>query len=242
MFDKIIANPPFDKNLHLKILREAMKHVEKEGGEIVNLSPVDFISNLGKYHGWNKDGLVDYCLEHVNDIDILDHRESNDIFGLGNQIEQLGIWYLKSSAKGKKITDYRKEIDVKVSGLMYNTKPSLWSKYKRVGETTKKYTVNVFKWHEEYDNPKNCIIVPEGNTNNSYCVEFDTKEERDNFISSFDTKLFRYAIGKIKNCNPAHLPFLPTYKKQWNDPDLFEYFKLTKEEIATIEEEMKMKH
>ena len=234
MFDHIIMNPPYDKNLHLKILREAMKH----GEEIVNLSPVDFISNLGKYHGWNKDGLVDYCLEHVDDIDILDHRESNDMFNLGNQIDQLGIWYLKSSAKGKKITDYRKEIDVKVSGLMYNTKPSLWSKYKKVGEATKKYIVNVFKWHEEYENPKNCIIVPEGNTNNSYCVEFDTEEECANFISSFDTKLFRYAIGKIKNCNPAHLPFLPDYSHPWTDADLYEYFNLTPEEVNIIEKEI----
>jgi hypothetical protein len=39
--------------------------------------------------------------------------------------------------------------------------------------------------------------------------------------------------------HPQFLPFLPTYKKQWTDKQLYEYFGLDKEEIATIEEEMK---
>jgi hypothetical protein len=39
--------------------------------------------------------------------------------------------------------------------------------------------------------------------------------------------------------NIAHLPFLPTYKKQWDDKQLYEYFNLTPEEIKIIEEEMK---
>ena len=183
----------------------------KHGGELINLSPVDFISNLGKYHGWNKDGLVDYCLEHVDDIDILDHRKSNDMFNLGNQIDQLGIWYLKSSAKGKKITDYRKEIDVKVSGLMYNTKPSLWSKYKKVGEATKKYIVNVFKWHEEYENPKNCIIVPEGNTNTAIVLSLTQKKSVITSSVHLTQSCLDMLLGRLRTViQRTYLSFQPT--------------------------------
>ena len=54
-FDKIIMNPPYCRNLHLKILREAMKH----GDEIVNLSPIRWLQDpLAEY----KQGLKYRCL------------------------------------------------------------------------------------------------------------------------------------------------------------------------------------
>ena len=43
---KIIMNPPYNRNLHLKILQEAMKH----GDEIVNLSPIRWLQDpLAEY-------------------------------------------------------------------------------------------------------------------------------------------------------------------------------------------------
>ena len=45
-FDHIIMNPPYDKNLHLKILQEAMRHSD----DVVNLSPIR----------WLQDPLVEY--------------------------------------------------------------------------------------------------------------------------------------------------------------------------------------
>ena len=39
-FDCIIMNPPYQRNLHLKILTEAIKHLNDEKSVCVNLSPV----------------------------------------------------------------------------------------------------------------------------------------------------------------------------------------------------------
>ena len=48
-FDCIIMNPPYQKNLHLKVLAEAIKHL-KDDGVCVNLSPVRWLQDpLAKY-------------------------------------------------------------------------------------------------------------------------------------------------------------------------------------------------
>ena len=57
-FDCIIMNPPYQRNLHLKILAEAIKHL-KDDGTCVNLSPCDYLTDIGKYVGWNKNSEID---------------------------------------------------------------------------------------------------------------------------------------------------------------------------------------
>ena len=42
-FDCIIMNPPYERNLHLKILAEAIKHLKDDESKVVNLSPVQWL-------------------------------------------------------------------------------------------------------------------------------------------------------------------------------------------------------
>ena len=69
-FDCIIMNPPYQRNLHLKILAEAIKHL-KDDGTCVNLSPVR----------WLQDPLAKY--KKNNDY----HRFENSISKFCNKIE-----------------------------------------------------------------------------------------------------------------------------------------------------------
>ena len=49
-FDCIIMNPPYKRNLHLKILAEAITHLKDETSKCVNLSPVRWLQDpLAKY-------------------------------------------------------------------------------------------------------------------------------------------------------------------------------------------------
>ena len=49
-FDCIIMNPPYSRNLHLQILREAIKHLKDEKSICVNLSPIRWLQDpLAKY-------------------------------------------------------------------------------------------------------------------------------------------------------------------------------------------------
>ena len=57
-FDHIIMNPPYNRNLHLKILQEAMKH----SNDVVNLSPIRWLQDpLADYtHPWTDEMLYEY--------------------------------------------------------------------------------------------------------------------------------------------------------------------------------------
>lgn len=91
---KIIMNPPYNGNLHLKILQEAMKH----GDEIVNLSPIrwlqDPLAEYKKNTGGGDKGL-DYNLvkRHIESIDIIDSIIASNLFG-SLQAADLGIYHV----------------------------------------------------------------------------------------------------------------------------------------------------
>lgn len=80
-FNNIIMNPPYSKNLHLKILAEAKKHLKNKG--IVSLQPIDKfqIALLN-----NKPAPVEdvYVCERIS------MDEASSIFGI-NQRAELGI-------------------------------------------------------------------------------------------------------------------------------------------------------
>ena len=44
-FDCIVMNPPYERNLHLKILAEAITHLKDEKSTCVNLSPVRWLQD-----------------------------------------------------------------------------------------------------------------------------------------------------------------------------------------------------
>ena len=73
-FDCIIMNPPYVRNLHLKILAEAIKHL-KYDGTCVNLSP---ISTYQKCVKLEKEFPV-----AVTDIDVISQENMNNCFDIG---------------------------------------------------------------------------------------------------------------------------------------------------------------
>ena len=77
-----------------------------------------------------------------------------------------------------------------------------------------------------------------GSAENFSCVGFDTEEEIKNFYCFTFTKLFKYVLINTTvdvHVHPQFLPFMPTYKHEWTDEMLYEYFGLTEEEIEEIE-------
>ena len=73
-FDCIIMNPPYQRNLHLKILAETIKHL-KDDGTCVNLSP---ISTYQKCVKLEKEFPV-----AVTDIDVISQENMNNCFDIG---------------------------------------------------------------------------------------------------------------------------------------------------------------
>ena len=71
-FDCIIQNPPYQRNLHLKILAEAIKHLKDEKSKVVNLSPVRWLQDpLAKYKknsNWYR--FQENIAKHIESLDV----------------------------------------------------------------------------------------------------------------------------------------------------------------------------
>lgn len=90
-FDKIIMNPPYDGNLHLKILEQAISLL-KDDGVCINLSPIRWLQDpLAKYKknsDWYKFKEVRDRIENIAEIPM---EDACDMFNAGIGFD-LGIY------------------------------------------------------------------------------------------------------------------------------------------------------
>ena len=241
-FDCIIMNPPYSRNLHLKILAEAIKHL-KDDGTCVNLSPCDYLTDIGKYVGWNKNNEIDNIWPYIESLNTVGHRQSNDMFSLGNQIGDLGIYVC--SLKEHNILKFPISKEARVIATKLYKSKSLWSKYVRK-ECKCKYFVNMYKWHLDNTDHVKCFLAP-SDGRNSYGIVFSTEAEKNNFISSIHRWPYKF-MWSYGDINPAHLPFLGDsinprtglkgYTSEWTDDDFYKFFNITLEDQKIIEETM----
>ena len=82
-FDCIIMNPPYSRNLHLKILAEAIKHLKDEKSVCVNLSPVRWLQDpLAKYKkNCDLKRFEESVAKHIDTLNVVSMAEANAMFG-----------------------------------------------------------------------------------------------------------------------------------------------------------------
>ena len=100
-FDCIIMNPPYQRNLHLKILAEAIKHLKDEKSVCVNLSPVLWLEDPHA-HMKSKSNLFKFdnsIVHKCEQLDVVDKDIANQLFNTG-LFANLGIYVCKKNAKG----------------------------------------------------------------------------------------------------------------------------------------------
>ena len=116
-FDVVIMNPPYDKNLHLKIIDKIIPVADI----VVNISP----STWAAKHNINqpKGKYREIFNNKIEEFIFIPHRQMNDIFGLGNAIEDGAIIVFKDGGK----------FDIKNYGFSSNIEKSLFMKIKTVG-------------------------------------------------------------------------------------------------------------
>jgi len=91
VFKKVLMNPPYSKNLHLKILNEVIKHLSKDG-VCVNLSPVPRLTSIRNL--WSSTAIKKFkdisVFKHLVSCDQLNGADCIKIFGAGMQ-QHMGI-------------------------------------------------------------------------------------------------------------------------------------------------------
>lgn len=95
-FDCIIMNPPYEKNLHLKILAEAITHLKDDESICVNLSPVRWLQDpLAKYKK-NSDyhRFEENISKHIESLNVIQSKDAQHMFDM-NIFTDIGIYACK---------------------------------------------------------------------------------------------------------------------------------------------------
>jgi hypothetical protein len=234
-FDVAIMNPPYDGNLHLKILEKVIPIAEK----VVNISPDTWCA---KHNRWknifqnykNKAVAKPVEYEHIK------HREANDIFGLGNQIESLGIMVYDETNDNKidltKVGFSEKEFNLYNKIMSDKEGKLIWRNGINIVEPSnsyKKFVQPVNIWH----GGNTCYEAALGESRNhkkgkfQWQAEFDANNELQNFQNSFKTKFMEwyYKFIVIPSYCKLHMSMfvMSNYSQPWDDKRFCEYFGIT---------------
>ena len=257
-FDVAIMNPPYDGNLHLKILEKVIPIADK----VVNISPIDWLMNP---YG----GSVYNQYKHLKFNTIENAGLIKNIFNLDRASYTGGIYTIDKNANltpdkflYKFIsTDFINYIDEKIlSSIIKKTidcdnlenhivsgEINDKTKYTIVmpklvgnpGEKTYKLYVRGSRWDKIFykglykgktasetkkklKNVKNYTIFD--------YIEFDTKNEAENWIKSGETNFIKFmqiiqSVDANRRC--SHTPYMQDYTQPWTDKRFCEYFGIT---------------
>ena len=237
-FDVVVMNPPYDGTLHLDILEKVIPLSDK----LINISPDTWCA---KHNRWKnifqnyKNSAVAEPVEYEH----IEHREANDLFGLGNQIESLGIMVYDEANDNKidltKFGFSKKEFNLYNKIMSDKEGKLIWRNRINIVEpsnSTKKFIQPVNIWH----GGDTCYEAAIGESRNhkkgkiQWQAEFDTKNELQNFQNSFKTKFMEwyYKFIVIPSDCKLHMSMfvMDDYTKPWTDKRFCKFFGITEKE------------
>ena len=240
-FDHIIINPPYNKNLHLKILREIIRKNSK--AEIVSLEPVrwlqDPLAEYKKNTDWKKFGDI---REKIENLEVIKGDEATKMFGAAFGTD-LGIYYITS--KG----GFDAEILYNDFIMKYLPKFIELGSISSLQNGNVKFTfpeihghIGTKDWCEVTSKDWN-IAKEVKEDGKRRTIKLNSEVEVKNLYDTLFTKFYKYLILNMRTDQNItgllnFLPKLPEYIHHWDDKQLYKYFNLTSEEVETIENEV----
>ena len=221
-FDVAIMNPPYDKNLHLKILEAVIPIADK----VVNISPNDFYTN--PYSMFEKDKQKREAKEKIATKIVSEQYitpiEFNQLFNTNWSGAVSIMLFDKDSTTHIDISKYESKNKLLTKIIDKITKlPSIRSKFTR--EIGKNYVLirrtnhRYLNWCEDYNRN---IKAVEG-------INFENDREEQNFRKSFNTWFYKFlnTTDWPGAANSAEIPYMQDYTQPWDDKRFCEYFGIT---------------
>lgn len=257
-FDVAIMNPPYDRNLHLKILEAVIPHAEK----VVNISPVRWLQDpFAPYLNRS-----DYCKfengisKHIKELEVIPAKNASQIFQEASFTMNLGIYTCDSEGGW----NYRHD-DPLITKIIEKTMENSWvpyspKKYHQGLIPKKLFSMNVSplggSGSSGLDNimcttyESQCKTEPmtkaNAYDNQGGHFEFDTQAERKNFYNAYVHPFMKWHMGlwKYNEHNFGYkIPYFGDYTHPWKLKDFFAWFELTKaEQTRVIQEIRQMRH
>ena len=257
-FDVCIQNPPYDRNLHLKILKAVIPHAEK----VVNISPVRWLQDPFAPYSTRSD----YCKfeesvsKKIETLDVISAENARKLFDANMQMA-LGIYVCgKNGGYNYAFTD------ALIRKIVEKTMANSWMPsnqrdfYKNNCVQTKPYVLNVGAVNgdlgkimsQDYNHQ---ISVGLSNRTSLFTggagvsathFEFATDDERRNFHACYNHPFMLWHISQWKfdtNIKAWKVPYFNDYTHPWTLKRFFAWFELTKaEQSRVIREIRQMRH
>ena len=257
-FDHIIMNPPYCRNLHLKILNEAINHSD----DIVNLSPIRWLQDpLAEYKRNSDFKKFKEIRERIENIEVISAKDACAVFGALFNTD-LGIYHITKLGgfdRAKVINVNMRLVKMSANCHFPNLKPycesdtrafvtvrTITNLHRSTAYDIVSHNNGIFingktldgkYWRDALYKTRTCndSRVPTG-------IYFNTVDEAKNFIDWSNTKTIKYFVKLLivdQHIYTQFLPFMHDYTHPWTDEDLYKYFELTDDEIKLIESEIK---
>ena len=252
-FDVAIQNPPYDRNLHLKVLEQVLKVADK----VINISPVRWLQDpFAPYSSKS-----DYCKfeksisKKIETLDVIPAKEASKLFENASFIMNLGI-YVCSDKGGYKY----QHNDPLITKIVKKTMESSWVSYSqkqfyRNGcVQVKPYCLNTAgvmggsvccTTYESQCNTalskRESVFNGGGGGAQGGHFEFYTEVERKNFYDCYNHPFMKwqYSLWKCDNQNRLDkIPYFDYYDHAWDYEDFFNWFGLTPEERIRVMNEI----
>ena len=244
-FSILIMNPPYANKMHEKFLEKALE-ISDTG---VSIQPAVWMNKANKNRKSFKN-IINKCNGRLEEIEIIDHRKMNDLFGTGNSLQDGGIFVWKEHGN----------LDLSSFGYFNNLEKSLFektnidnndemmlvrgeNKFRYISAENKEIKDNecpIYQWHGA-DNCYDAVIIPKElwEKKAKLVLIFNDKNEVENFKNSLKTKFANWFFKSYVvpgDCKIITYMFrMKDYSMPWTDERFYKLFNLTKEEINIIE-------
>ena len=235
-FDIAIMNPPYDRNLHLKILAAVIPHAEKT----VNISPCRWLQDPFAPYSTRSD----YCKfeesisKKIESLDVIPAKDASRMFG-AEFYSDIGIY--SCSEKGG--YDYHHN-DSLITKIIERTIEISWKQYI---DNDLPYKLNIglfggdghgfglyYITRKTYEGQLDCA-------SDGFTFSFSTEEERKNFYDCYNHPFMKWHMSLWKadmHIYPTKVPYFGDYTHPWDYADFFAWFDLTEEEQARVMREI----
>ena len=233
-FDHIIMNPPYCRNLHLKILSESVNH----SNDVVCIHPARWLEDAlwdSKQNSERKK--FNHLVNRISSAALFDsHCFGNDI-SLHGDIAIIKYTHnsdYKINKHSIKFTDFTEGIFLKIKQQCEYIKCHL--------DSSKPFKLNIPKIHghidsdDFYEITSKIYAVALDVYPGKYTLSFDTENERKNFHSSTLLNVYKFwnEFTKTGITNSVNIPWLGDYTHPRTDEDCCKLFDLDDEQTDFI--------
>lgn len=249
-FDYAIMNPPYYKNLHLKILEKVIKVTEKT----INISPIRWLQDPyaknKKTSDWNrfKSGVLDkiedlYILKQDDATEVFEALLSSDIgiytcsdkggYNCENIVNPIIRKILSKKNTGNPVFEQGKKDGWRVRiATIVDTVGGHFVRGKKMLNTIGKMIYfydgkrDGKPWYEFYQRNQHSKITEEI----TWSIGFNSESEAKNFCDSQNTAVAKFFTHYVKvdvNVHPYVILWMDDYTKPWTNARFCEYFGIT---------------